>query len=143
MARWSRCSLPSLQMWQETWTTRTWFTSLPTERKRTRNKCNIVLPINGQLMDCCFMLHCFCTALTEEDQDISRPQKWTNMLTCPAPFVLHPQLLLTVSRDKLYYFSLSFCTDSKQLFNRKYQLVRSVHVRLIKVYKGQAFLFSF
>lgn len=38
LVRWSRCSLPSPQMWQETWTTRTWFTSSPMERKRTRSK---------------------------------------------------------------------------------------------------------
>lgn len=36
--RWSRCSLPSRRMWRETWTTRTWYTSLPTERKRTRSE---------------------------------------------------------------------------------------------------------
>lgn len=38
LVRWSRCSLPSLQMWQETWTTRTWFISLLTARRRTRSK---------------------------------------------------------------------------------------------------------
>lgn len=36
--RWSRCSLPSLLTLQGTLTTRTWFTSSPTERKRTRNR---------------------------------------------------------------------------------------------------------
>lgn len=38
LVRWSRCSLPSPQMWPGTWTTRTWFTSLLTERKRTRSE---------------------------------------------------------------------------------------------------------
>lgn len=38
LLRWSRCLLPSPRMWLETWTTKTWFTSLLMERRRTRSE---------------------------------------------------------------------------------------------------------
>ncbi len=106
LVRWSRCSLPSPQMWQGTWTTRTWFTSLPTERKKTRSKpfCQHVHQIESPSFDRTWLetgplplkeiwtvvfLHILMLAAlslysthsrSQEDQDninSSRPQKWT------------------------------------------------------------------
>ena len=137
-------------MWQGTWTTRTWFTSSPTERKRTRSK-----PFSTPFLPVCDLKLAHCTGRRRglwcidaslfwyslkstrgSRQNVPGPKNGQinsiHIVSCPAPFQHFPHYV----PDWLNYSSSSFYT-LKTTFTFHRKCVRSLHVRLIKVFERQ------